>query len=119
MGDVRCPYCDAKIEIDDPSGCYVGENEYECPECERMFMLKGEISIEYSAKTAEEAFGWHIRNAKGNIENLQKISKEEPENAEWAKQMLDRYYQEELDKYEEALAEMLEHNSNAKPIEEI
>ena len=68
----------------------------------------------------------HVQNASKNtglrrwkIESYQKLAENEPEKAEWAKNMIDIYYQKDLDKYESELAEMLEHNKKAKPIEEV
>lgn len=55
-----------------------------------------------------------MANQKGkkNIEMYQEIAENEPEKAEWAKNMIDKFYQKDLDKYESAIAKIREHNSN-------
>ena len=114
MSNAYCPYCDKEIMIDDPDGYYVNEwEECECPHCEKVFLLCGEPIIEYSAETVEDGYGSRIRSAKGMIELYSKDLQGNPEKAEYAKMMIETYYQKDLDRAQKSLAEALEYNEKA------
>ena len=56
MSDVECPYCGADIEICHDDGFGYEEDlrhEYECPECEKMFVFTTSISIYHEAFSAD------------------------------------------------------------------
>ncbi len=56
MYDVRCPYCDAEIEIshDDDYGMEEGEwHEWQCHKCDKFFVFDTCISITHTAQKAD------------------------------------------------------------------
>lgn len=112
MSDVYCPYCDAGIDINDPNGHYLNNKErHKCPECGRIFMLKGRLIHKYYAETAEETFDCRIENVKNSIKYYQKMIEDKPEKAKLAKTAITKY-QKTLDKYESEFAKIREHNSS-------
>ncbi|WQY99589.1 hypothetical protein [Acinetobacter phage pB23] len=54
MSDLTCPYCEATIDHDRADLWeYENEDEIECPECEKSFVLLVEVTYEYTGRRKE------------------------------------------------------------------
>lgn len=60
MSDLTCPYCEATIDHDRADLWeYENEDEIECPECEKSFILLVEVTYEYTGRRHECQDGEH------------------------------------------------------------
>ncbi|QXO06710.1 hypothetical protein PHAGE_JEFFCO_52 [Acinetobacter phage JeffCo] len=60
MSDLTCPYCEATIDHDRADLWeYENEDEIECPECEKSFILLVEVTYEYTGRRHECQNGEH------------------------------------------------------------
>lgn len=116
MNDMICPYCEAEWEHDPYDLRYTKEEgEYECPGCERIFIMGGELEPVFFAETAEDYYERRIINIR-DIVNFYKdkidqyIGRGDNDNAEHYKAMLDMYHLPELKELEKALKRCVEHN---------
>lgn len=116
MNDMVCPYCGAEWEheYDDFSYTEV-EGEYECPSCERVFIMSGELEPVFYEETAEEYYERKISLAKGFVEYYKDkiamcIKRRDKKEGEYYKSMLDMYYLPDLKELEESLERCVEHN---------
>lgn len=116
MNDMICPYCGAEWEHDPDDLSYIEEEgEYECPECERIFIMGGELEPVFYEETAEEYYERriiHIRDVvnfyKDKIDKC--IEHGDSDKVEHYKAMLDMYHLPELKELEKALKRCVEHN---------
>ena len=54
--DIECPYCNHEFDLCHDDGAYYSESqneEAECPECEKKFMVSTSISFNHYAEKAE------------------------------------------------------------------
>lgn len=116
MNDMICPYCGAEWEHDPYDLSYTEEEgEYECPECERIFIMGGELEPVFFAETAEDYYERKIINIR-DIVNFYKdkidqyIERGDSKNAEYCKAVLDIYLLPKLKELEESLKRCIEHN---------
>lgn len=116
MNDMVCPYCEAEWEHDYDDLSYTnGEGEYECPSCERIFIMSGELEPVFYEETAEDYYERKIIFAKRHVKNHEDkiamcIEHEDKKGAEYYKLMLDMYYLPDLRELEESLKRCIEHN---------
>lgn len=116
MNDMKCPYCGAEWEHGYDDLSYTEEKgEYECPSCERIFIMSGELEPVFYEETAEEYYERktiYIRDVvnfyKDKID--QYIERGDSNKAEYCKAMLDMYHIPYLRKLEDALKRCIEHN---------
>lgn len=113
---MECPYCGAEWEHEYDDLSYTdGEGEYECPECERIFIMDGELEPVFFAETAEDYYERKIINIR-DIVNFYKdkidqyIERGDSKNAEYYKAILDIYLLPKLKELEKALKRCIEHN---------
>ena len=116
MNDMKCPYCGAEWEHDCDDLSYTdGEGEYECPSCERIFVIGGELEPVFYEETAEDYYERKIIYIR-DVVNFYKdkidqyIERGDSKNAEYCKAVLDIYLLPKLKELEKALKRCVEHN---------
>ena len=113
---MKCPYCGAEWEHDPDDLSYTEEKgEYECPSCERIFIMSGELEPVFFAETAEDYYERRILDQKCVVAYYKEkielyIEYGENDNAEYYKNMIDMYEVPELKELEKALKRCIEHN---------
>ena len=113
---MKCPYCGAEWEHEYDDLDYVEkEGEYECPSCERIFIMSGELEPVFYEETAEDYYERRIIQIrdvanfyKGKIDQC--IERGDSKNAEHYKAMLDIYLLPKLKELEESLERCIDHN---------
>ena len=116
MNDMICPYCGAEWEHDyDDLGYTEEEGEYECPSCERIFIMSGELEPVFYEETAEDYYERKIVLAKDFVEYyndkmIRCMDRGDEKAANHYKKMLDIYYLPDLRELEEALELCVKHN---------
>lgn len=116
MNDMVCPYCGAEWEHDYDDLSYTEkEGEYECPSCERIFIMSGELEPVFYEETAEDYYERKIMLAKDFVEYyndkmIRCMDHGDEKAANHYKKMLDIYYLPDLRELEEALELCVKHN---------
>ena len=116
MNDIKCPYCGAEWEYDSDDLSYTEKKgEYECPACERIFIMSGELKYVFFEETAEDYYEREILDQKCVVAYYKEkielyIEYGENDNAEYYKNMIDMYEVPQLRELEKALERCVEHN---------
>ena len=116
MNDMKCPYCGAEWESNIEDFKYTeGVGEYQCPSCERTFIMGGELKPIFYEETAEDYYEKKIIYIR-DVVNFYKdkidqyIERGDSKNAEYCKAVLDIDLLPKLKELEKALKRCLEHN---------